>query len=292
MSNQQQAPLAQQEKPKTRSLITINTSNHVANTNRYIFRFPQSVNFKNAHLSVNQISMYNSTYNISTDLGNNTFSIYWLGTKYSYTIPDGYYDIPSLTAFIQYCMTGDKLYVTSNSGKDITYFIELSTNTIQYKIQLDILYIPTSTQATTLGYSKPTGATWNYPVSSQTPQFEISSGLQTILGLKQATIFPTVVQTTTQSFLSSTYPVLSPVFCYIVCCNLISSGFNNVPTILYQLPLTASYGNLVSVTNQSESRLNIRDGIYNEIQITLLDQNYNTLKVNDPEIILNLVIEQ
>lgn len=70
-----------QVKPKTvkRQLININTSNYVSG-NKYSYKFPTPVKFQNCSVSLYQFNMYNSTYNISAALGNNTYSINWLGT--------------------------------------------------------------------------------------------------------------------------------------------------------------------------------------------------------------------
>jgi len=282
--------------PVNRQQIIINTSNYVG-TNKYSYKFPSPVNFKNAKLSLYQINIYNSTYNISSTLGNNTFTINWLGTNYNYTTPNGYCSISQLNSYFQYAMLQNNLYVTNSAGSAFTYFFDIQTNSIQYATQMDIYYIPTSSQATTLGYIKPTGASWSFPASQTYPQVTLCSGLCSLLGItNQANNrFPSsttvTIANTNVSFLSSTYPVVSPVFCYVLLCNLIDSQYNNVPTVLHQIPLNASYGNLITLTNIPNGQLTIRDGVYTSCDITLLDQNYNTLQFVDPEIVLSLLIE-
>jgi hypothetical protein len=85
---------------------------------------------------------------------------------------------------------------------------------------------------------------------------------------------------------------MSPVFCYILCCNLLRSKFNNPPDTFYQVPLTVPYGELINIQSTVEQRLPILDGVYQNIQLTFYDQNFNTLVLNDPEILITLVIEE
>jgi len=286
-----------QVKPKTvkRQLININTSNYVSG-NKYSYKFPTPVKFQNCSVSLYQFNMYNSTYNISAALGNNTYSINWLGTTYSFTISDGYYDISQLNSAFQYNMLSNNLYVTNSTTSTYVYFFDVQTNSIQYKTQLDIYYIPTSSEATTLGYTLPSGATWAFPTTATYPQITLCSGLCTLLGITNQSNnqFPTSTNAsslTNLSFLSNTYPVLSPVFAYVITCNLINSDFCVVPTILHQVPLNVSYGNLITLTNIPAGNLTVRDSVYTSIDITILDQNYNTLYFQDPELILSLLIE-
>ena len=59
--------------------IIINTSNDVANTgNQYIYNFSSTVKFNDGDaIGVSLIALYNSTFNITSSRGNNTFTILW-----------------------------------------------------------------------------------------------------------------------------------------------------------------------------------------------------------------------
>jgi len=273
-----------------RNLVLINSVNYQGN-NTYIYNLPHPVTFKGAKLSLYSFSMYNSTFNISATLGNNTFSIRWPGVanSYNFTIPDGYYAYSDLNAFIQYCCLSNKLYVVSNSQP--SYFISLTQNNVRYAAQLNVLYIPSNTTAATLGYTLPSGATWAFPTTNQTPILTICSGLQSYLGMLSQSVFPLTVQTTNQSFLSTSCPIVSPVYCYLVTTNLVSSSYNNVPTLFAQIPLTASYGALLTVNNAQQQQVEIRDGVYSQIIVQFWDQSYNTLAFKDAELTLSLIIE-
>jgi hypothetical protein len=55
--------------------------------------------------------------------------------------------------------------------------------------------------------------------------------------------------------------------------------------------LTKSFGSLISETVIDQTGLSINSSIYNFIEITLLDQDYNTLSLIDPELTISVVIE-
>ena len=274
-----------------RDLIIINTT-HFQGGNRYSFKFPNGISLKDAKISLYSLSMYNSTYNITSQLQNNTFSIDWLGTVYNFIIPDGYYSIPDLNFYFQQQMLLNSLYVTINNSGQNVFFIELLVNTVRYKAQLNSYYIPTTANATTLGYTKPSGASWSYPGTNTTPRVTLSAGLKVLMGFSDTTfVYPVSTQATNYVKISDLYPVLSPIFNYIMTCNLCESKFNNVPNILCQIPINAGFGDLISLNNSQAQLIQINDGNYGEIVIQLWDQNYNVLQMQDPELILTLLID-
>ena len=67
--------------------------------------------------------MYNRTFNITSDRGNNVILFVWnIGgtTTYTWTIPDGYYSVSDLNYYVQnqcisnnlYCISGTNFYIS------------------------------------------------------------------------------------------------------------------------------------------------------------------------------------
>ena len=95
-------------------VIVINSNNLVqdGNNNKLIYRFPNSVQFKDNYIAVSSVSMYYSWYNISAALNNNTFYYTWYNAAgiisvngnpyFTVTIPDGLYEITQLNSFLQF----------------------------------------------------------------------------------------------------------------------------------------------------------------------------------------------
>jgi len=274
--------------------IIINSSNYVSGTNNtYRYTFPQPTTFQDGNkIGYSQASIYNSTFNITSARGNNTFSIIWndntTSITYNATISDGYYSVSDLNFFLQsFCIT-NYLYVTDANGDNV-YFLELTVNAPRYSVQLNSYALPTSATATTLGYTIPSSATWAFPSTAKTPQIVISSSLGNIIGFAAAT-YPSSVLSTTQSFLSTKSPVVSPVDSYIFTCNLINSPYSIPNNVFFSLPLTAALGELVVQTPAQIVFNNIAPNQYTTIEIKLFDQLFNTLILNDYALVLTLVI--
>ena len=157
--------------------IIINSSHQdTSTTNRFVYRFPQNVKFqKGDTVALQSISMYNSIFNVEATRSNNVIQLIWNAdttVTYTFTIPDGNYSIAQLNYFLQQQCVLNKLYATNATG-DYIYFIELLTNSTRYACQINSYCLPTSAQATGLGYVKPAGATWDWPSSAKNVQFVV-----------------------------------------------------------------------------------------------------------------------
>jgi hypothetical protein len=272
--------------------IIINSSNFVPNSNnKYVYNLP--ISWKTEYgdqVGVSGVSLYNSTFNITNTRGNNTITFIFLGTSYTFTFPNGYYAASDMNYFLQQQCILNNLYLTSNSGSTNIYFIEITQNSIQYAISLNFYPIPTSAQSTTLGYSKPSGATWSYPSVSACPQAVITAPFGLLIGQLPNTYPPTTSQTTAIQYLSTITPTISPVDSYIITCSLINSPYSNPNNSLFSIPLNASLGKLISSSPSQIVFNDVAPNIYNSITVQFYDQLFNTLYLNDYELVLTLVI--
>jgi hypothetical protein len=274
-----------------RDIIAINTT-HYQGSNRYTLKLPHAIKLENAKLSLYSFSMYNSTYNISQDLGNNLITFQWFdGTIYNWTVPDGYYSVDDANSWLIGKFIENNLYVENSSKTQNTYFVRFQTNSVLYKNQIDVFYVPSQTEATTLGYLRPSGATWNFPNQRQMVQLTINDNLKKYFGMKTRTLFGNETTVTNYSYLSEIAPVISPVFSIYLSCNLVVSSYNNVANVFAQFPINVSYGSLIQYNSVQDARIDIRSGIYNEISVQLWDQNYKPLQFSDTEFTLFLIIE-
>jgi hypothetical protein len=169
--------------------------------------------------------------------------------------------------------------VNATNSSQATYYLDITTNAIQYKAQLDVYSLPTTMMPTGLSY--PPNANWTLPVSRAYPQLILSPGLQRLFGMPNQSVFPltqvppvvngeTVIS---QSFLSTSYPILSPVFCYVLGLNLVNSGLSANPTIIAQIPLTAAFGSLITNTLPISTMFDVCPGKYAHAELQIFDQN-------------------
>jgi hypothetical protein len=278
--------------------IVINSSNYVANSsNTFVYNLPQSTKFEQGdQVGVASVAVYNSTFNITAARGNNTITVTWVtDTTYTspvtWTIPDGYYSVSDINYFIQYNCVANGWYLTANNGANNIYFIEAVQNAPRYGVQLNLYAIPTSAQATTLGYTKPSTSTWSFPATATTPQISFNTAFGSLLGFNGAT-YPASAQSTTYSALSTLTPIISPVNSYIMCCNLVNSRYSIPNNVLFSIPVTTGLGGLISLTPSQIVFNDIASNIYNQITITFFDQLFNKLLMNDTEIVLTLAIKE
>jgi hypothetical protein len=246
------------------------------------------LNKPGASVSLYNLAMYNSTFNISSKFGNNLMWITWLSSSLSITIPDGYYVYSDISNLIEYYLIQNNWYWVSNNIA--VYAISCSENSSRYAGQINISVIPSSSQSS--GLTKPSGATWSWPSSPTTPQVQFCPGLGKIFGFNKNYYYPPVVQSTAYSYLSDSCPIVSPVYSYILTCSLLNTNIStNINNVLSQIPLNNSFGGLITLGNLIPQPISIYPSPYSSITIKFLDQNLNPLNLVDPEITLILVLE-
>ena len=275
-----------------RDIISINTTHYVGN-NMYRLKLPKAVQFKKGDkLSLYSFSMYNSFYNISaSQYGNTQITFQWFdGTIYNWTIPDGYYSLSDLNLWLQQQFIINKLYCVNSNNSQNIYFVQFQTNSVLYKAQIDVYFMPSSANATLYGYQKPSGATWNFPASNLMNKITINSNLKPYFGFSTQTTFGEITPAQNMNYLSDITPTISPVFSIYIGCNLIVSELNQIANLFSQFPISSSYGNLIKIESTIDSQISIKEGIYSDIIITLWDQENNALQFQDNDLTLFLII--
>jgi hypothetical protein len=273
--------------------IVINSSNYVIGSgNRFEYRLPQTSYFPaGSGIGVSNIAIYNSIQNINEKRGNNLLTLNWLGTEYTFKIENGYYSVSDLNHYLQNQCILNGLYLTKNSGADNIYFIELVINSIRYSTSLNLYTIPTQEEASSLGYTKPSNATWSYPVSQETPSITFGQQFGNLIGQTFGT-FPPTLQSSNIQYLSTQTPVISPVDSLILTCNLINSKYSIPSNILFTVPISSALGSLIQVNISSIVYNTILPQNFSSISITIYDQLFNAVELQDTEMTLTLVIEE
>jgi hypothetical protein len=167
--------------------VVLTQSNLLANgqNNTFVYNYPSSVAFPHHEIAVQSISMFYSWANISSVLGNNTFTLYFptnsAGTVSSgsaqvttvvITIPDGQYEVSDLNALIQFYCVQQGLYLINSAGQNV-YYVEALVNATRYAVQINTFPLPSSTNFTYSGVTQiwtGNGATayagWTTPIAS------------------------------------------------------------------------------------------------------------------------------
>lgn len=280
-----------------RTLI-INGNNVVENSlnDTYTYQFPNgAVNFKDDQVSVASINMYFSWFNITSattgsSYNNNTYQYIWTDgsgtTTHTITMPDGYYEIDTLNAYLQSQMVLNGHYLV-DAGGDYVYYLEMIPNQVFYKIQINSYAFPTALPA---GWTNPAGLV--FPVTASTPQIVIlpTNNFGTVIGYNAGT-YPPAVQATNYQALGQNAPQITPVSSIIMTCTLLNNRYALPNTLLYSFNTQGTpFGALYSMNVPQFAFVDIQDGQYTDFTIQFFDQNLDRIAINDSNITVMLVI--
>lgn len=279
---------------ETSYLIVVNENNLVPSTNNnvYEFSFNGTKRFdKNSKIALNSVNMFFSWFNIDTAFNNTEFSFIFtqndIPTQYDVSITSGYYTIADLNSYLQAFMIDQGLYLVDGSGNYV-YYLEITSNSSQYAIQLNTYPFPTALPA---GYSNPNGLLFN--TVATTPQFIINNdGFATFTGISAGT-YPNPAQATTYSKISDTTPRTNPVENVLIRCNLLNNKISNPPDVLYSFNASGtSFGGLITSMPNEYLYIDIQEGYYSTIRLEFVSQDYIAVKLNDPSIVLQLSFKE
>lgn len=254
--------------------LLLNSSNYDKNTNslKYLFPIPQTLN--DMQVGISDLTLYNQFFNISATYNNNSITIVDpLANTYSYTIPDGFYTIADFNTFLQTQLLSSSLYTTVSGVKTYPIVFSQSTTSKQNQIMLN----PINNGYCYINWSANLSRLFGFFYSSNNNRFPnvLPSGSSTSI---------TYIQNVTADL----YKVNS----IYLTCNLISNmGFASINNILIGVPTaTTNFGSLISLgeSHNTIDFLNVNKGMYNYIEIQFFDQDFNSIKLIDTNLLLCL----
>jgi hypothetical protein len=283
--------------------IILNSTNVVPDdTSTYIYKFPRgSINFGSKHgiasgtkntsasIAVNTINVYYSWSNVSKSQYNNAnFQILFPdslgGTLYTVELPDGNYEVDDINSYMQKFFIDNGLYHINSTNGSFRYYMELKSNPITYSIDLVCYNVPTSLPA---GYTNPPGGFGNgkgYPPQVEQPALVImSNNFGKLIGYNVGPHFDTT---------SSKTPQMAEVSSVFVRCSLVNNKFTNPNDIIYAFTHKGQkFGEMLNIENQNLVFSNIEDGMYTELKIIFVDQEYRRLNIKDTNLVIYLVVQ-
>lgn len=272
--------------------IILNSSNQTTDPSVYEFLIPGSTTFtEKDQVAVSNVSLYYSWLNVTAELNNNIFQYIFPTSGGSITrtivIPDGFYSIRDLNTFLQFKFIEFGDYAKNSTGENV-YFIQLSENQTRYAIQVDSLPVPTSAQATSLGYTQaPSGA---YPASASTPQLVIlDNGFKVYTGLNVGT-YPSSPQSSAYSVLSQNTPEVSHVNVVLMKCNLVNNPLSLPSDVIYSFAPNAPFASVITPNINELVWNTIQKGSYEKIRIQFTNELFQPIKLLDTNVIIQLAI--
>ena len=297
--------------------LALSSKNIIEGTNnsQLQFNFPSgSIQLHQGdQLALSSISMYNSVFNITAALNNNSYTYYWIdGTANTVTMPDGYYDVDSLNDFLHQTMLVNKHYLVEVATGNFVWFLTLQVNVSVYKIEITCFPMPIATYVVPTAYTLPSGSTWVVQNNTITPYVFIpNTFIQSTLGFPTGFYFsgtagasgteplitgvsPNKVQNsakTVNTVLQSTnVPQITSLTSYIITCSLINNNYSIPNTLLSAFPPSSAFAEQFVFSPNQMSFIDCQPGSYGSFNITLYDQNLRQITIQDPQIVVLLVI--
>jgi hypothetical protein len=288
-----------------RTLI-LNQENIVSGTGNSVlqYNFPQGgINFVDEFIAVQQVSFYQSVFNITQANNNNQFAYTWIdNTSYTITIPDGYYELVAIYAYFRDVMTANTHYLLS--GANYVYLIQLVVNPTKYADQVNCFPISVAI-ASSNSWTVPPGATWVLPNNIIVPIFTVlNNNFTKIIGFNAGNypvstisgVPPSQIQTpaftSTQVFLSTTAPQIIPQPSYLCLCSLVNNRLSIPSQLIYSItPANTTVGSIYTLQVSDMAFNKIENGNYVNFRFTFVDDLGKAIIFQDPNMLLLLVIK-
>lgn len=296
-------------------IVVMNTSNILPNgkNNTLVYKFPNSVVFKEKYIAVSSIQMYYSWFNINSLYNNMTVSYTWtvgvVSTTYTITIPNGLYNIVDINAYFQWVMINNGTYLINNVGDNVYYF-EIVVNPTRYAIQLNTFQVPTVLPALWTAPANFVG----FPTQTFNPIITFPNDFWKIVGyepingvvfvsngnVNNAYVPPTASVNNyyvakdgvgTLSYLSNMSPNVQPNSSIYLGISNINNPYTQPSSIIYSLSPSVAIGELINETPPNFMWNRLIDGTYNELRLQFLGLDLQPIQLNDPNMTILLTIK-
>jgi hypothetical protein len=277
--------------------LCLNSSNVVSGSNNTSYKYNfLGGNFKaeNYELCVGSITIPYAWYNVSSYYANNTFSITFpttasLTTTVAVTLPDGYYSVVDIQNYIQQICINNGFYLIDGAGNYV-FYTYLTYSTTYYKVQLVQSVVPTALPA---GYSLPSNHQ-GFNALARTPTLVLagSGSIATIIGFVAGASYPSVPSATAYNILSTSTPLGSTVNSLVIRCSLVNNNVSVPSDVLDGFEINSTFGSNITYNPSFEKFVDMKDGTYNSLTITFVDQNLNSFSSVDPNVAITLLIRK
>jgi len=264
-----------------------NISNLNNGNNTLVYNFPNSVSFPHHEIAVQSVSMYYSWANISSALGNNTFTYNMNNGKGLTTvvIPDGLYEISTINEYLQsvFIANGDYLF----NGTNNVYYAEMVVNPTRYAVQVNTFHLEESPLPA--GWTAPAG--WVAPANGTTqPTLTFPANFSAIVGF--APNFATLGNGSADNYsvLSSVAPQVQPNPNVYLALSNMNNPYSVPSSIIYAIAPNVNFGSQIIEVPPQFAWNSLLQGTYAELRLTILGSNLQPLPILDPNITVLLAI--
>jgi hypothetical protein len=311
--------------------IVLNESNLVQDgqNNKLVYSFPNSVLFKNTYVALQSASLYYSWYNISSALGNNTYTFRFPNTSGVMTtrtvvMPDGIYEVKDIDAYFQFYCLQNGYYWTTVTGEQV-FFLKFEVNVSLYSIQVCAYSPPYTSSPASIGnpnnYTPAFGTaltatrqtlvpnfpanftkTIGWPTPNQLLSIGVTTGIWTGVNFANAgtatgtgthELVPWSWNATTGvvAYSSNNSPQVNPNGSIYISCSNINNPYAIPSTTIYAITPTGVAGSAIVEKPPQFCWNKFIDGTYNRIAVTFLGLDGRPISIRDPQMTILLAIK-
>jgi hypothetical protein len=277
--------------------LVLNSSNVVPGSSNSSFKYNfLGGNFqaKDMEICVGSLTMPYSFFNISTKYNNNTFSIFFPTTAgqigVPVVLPNGFYTTNDLQQYIQQVCIANGFYLIDPAGNFVFYTF-LTYSPTYYAVQLVQTLVPSSLPAG--GWSTPANFQ-GFPPISYTPSLFLpaTGSIAPIIGFAPNTYYPPLSTTANYNVLSTTTPVGSTVNSLVIRNTLVNNNVTTPSDIMDGFAINSTFASNIVYDPTFEKFVTLKDGVYNSMILTIVDQNLNSIDAQDPNVAITLIIRK
>jgi len=226
-------------------------------------------------IALKSMSLHYSWPNVSTRLGNNSFSYKWGGVSYPVVMDDGMFQFADIMDYLQQVMVKNGHYLKDANGRNV-YYIHFIVNPVLYCLSLTVTPVPSTLP---VGWTNPAALV----LSGLTPQLVIPAGLTQMMGFAPGS-YPAAPSSTVYQTQSG-IPQISGVTSLNVVSSIVnSSGLSLYPNTLtsFTVPSEQRAGTLIQLQPNNLDWVPVRQDNFTEISVSIVDQLYRPVQIRDP----------
>ena len=276
--------------------LVLNSSNVVSGTNNNTYQYKfilGSLKLKNYEMAISSFVLPYSWFNVTNLYNNRTISFSFptaaTTTPLNITLPEGFYTVADIQNYIYLQCINAGLYLIDSSGNYVLY-ANIYSNATYYANTINLSLVPIALPA---GWSFATSGIYSslagLPTVAATPScsFAATGSLAVLLGFNASQTLASAAASFSTN--SPNTPIGSTVNGVIVRCSIINNPVIVPSDVLDCVSITgATFGANINYNPSFPKFVDVSDGNYNQLTITLVDQNLNTVIARDPNILLTL----
>lgn len=269
--------------------ITVSRTHYQGN-GTYSFKLGRATEMSSIHIALASATIPYSWGNITST--NNTFNIIHPTTAgtttLNITLPLGGYEVADINSALRTSLVNQGYYIQNNSTQEQVVYAAFRVNASTYQIEFVSYPMPTSLPS---GFTA--GPSITFPATTKGPQLIVlANGFTTRIGFAAAT-FPATQPTTITVVGSTTIPLLTDVENVVVSLDTCYNRFAPSQQVLTTLsPNGTAFGKNINYVAPELVWTPQQNTQRDSLTIRLLDQNFRTINLSDPGVVLNLVMKQ